>query len=62
MNNHQLAAVRKAALDGLNGAVQTWEKVGMIMDSINASMESRAKSESNIPGHPFVQQGKPEVT
>ncbi|MGQ8919504.1 hypothetical protein ACUUYP_19045 [Pseudomonas lundensis] len=62
MNNHQLAAIRKAAVDGLDGAVRTWEKVGMIMDSINASFESRAGNESNIPGHPYVQQGKPEVT
>lgn len=62
MDAHQKALVRQAAVDGLNEAVRTWKKVGIVMDSINASFEGRAGNESNIPGHPFVKQGEPEVT
>lgn len=62
MDAHQKALVRQAAEDGLNEAVRTWKKVGIVMDGINASFEGRAGNESNIPGHPFVKQGEPEVT
>lgn len=62
MDNSQIEIVRQAAVDGLDEAIRTWTKVGIVMDSINASMEARAGTESNIPGHPFVQMGEPEVT
>ncbi|MEX5607933.1 hypothetical protein ABFV58_07830 [Pseudomonas protegens] len=62
MDENQRALVRQAAVDGLDDAVRTWRKVGIVMDSINASFEARAGTESNIPGHPFVQTGEPEAT
>ncbi|MEQ4504883.1 hypothetical protein [Pseudomonas sp.] len=62
MNNEQIALVRQAAVNGLDEAIRTWRKVGVLMDSINASLEARSGNESNIPGHPLVTLGEPEVT
>lgn len=65
MNDAQRNEVLKAAQDGLNRAVDNWNKVGhlmkkaMVMDSV--VMEACAGTESNIPGHPFIEDGKPEV-
>ncbi|QVL21429.1 hypothetical protein KH389_12955 [Pseudomonas qingdaonensis] len=62
MDNNQRVLVRKAAVEGLDEAIRTWRKVGMVLESATRSFEVYAGTESNIPGHPFVQSGEPEVT
>lgn len=65
MNEQEKNEVRQAAIDGLQRAIDNWKQVGhllrkaMILDSI--SNEAYASTESNIPGHPFIEEGRPEV-
>jgi class 3 adenylate cyclase len=62
MDDSQISVVRQAAVNGLDEAIHTWTKVGVVMESLEQSLASRTGTESNIPGHPFVQEGEPEVT
>lgn len=65
MNEREKLEVLKAAVDGLDRAVDNWTKVGhlmkkaIVMDSI--SNEAYASTESVIPGHPLIEEGRPEV-
>lgn len=64
MTPGQRQAVKDAAENGLNEAVSNWKKVGhlmrvMVLDHVGN--EAYAKSESYIPGHPFIETGKPAV-
>ncbi|KJZ64378.1 hypothetical protein [Pseudomonas fluorescens] len=67
MNADEQKKVRDAAIAGLDQAIKTWGKVRQVMLE-NYGMESRgipvmdSATASNIPGHPFVDYGKPEAT
>ncbi|WP_460044422.1 hypothetical protein [Pseudomonas sp. S2_H01] len=65
MTPKERAEITQAATQGLNRAIRNWNQVGsqmrkaMVLDSI--SSEAYAVNESVIPGHPFVDEEKPEV-
>jgi hypothetical protein len=65
MTPEERAEITQAATRGLDRAIRNWNQVGSqmrkayAMDSI--SNEVYAVNESVIPGHPFVEEEKPEV-